>query len=67
MNRRVRLTPDDVELIAAALDLLHNSSIVNEKVFPEYGYASRQRIGQIKTKMEIPTSHTEQKDVTNGY
>lgn len=51
MIKRVTLTDDDIKLIVAALEGLHMSSIINEAAYPQHGYASRQRITQIKAKL----------------
>lgn len=53
MSKRVTLDDKDIEVIKHALILLHRSSIINPKVFPEYTLASAQRMYQIMAKLGI--------------
>jgi len=58
MSSRVTLSNEDIEVIVAALNHLHRSSIINPEVYPEYELASKQRMEQLKAKL---LSTTEEK------
>jgi hypothetical protein len=50
---RVTINSDDQEIIKVALIKLHESSIVNPKIYPEYALASKQRMYQLMAKLGI--------------
>lgn len=51
MSKRITLTQEDIELIIAALRMLHDSSITNPKSYPHYALASKQRVNQVGKKL----------------
>lgn len=53
MSNRVTLTNEDVNLIVAALRVLHDTSIITPKSYPVYALASKQRMNEVGRKLGV--------------
>lgn len=59
MSKHITLNEGDLKIIKSALIVLHTSSIINPKAYPEHNLASAQRMYQIMAKLGIAYEENE--------